>query len=132
MRDDKEAGALADSIRVLKGIDPTLGIYAAYAYSQAGLYKQVDSVRSFMRGDLGIELCDVAMLSDEPPKELWRNAAVAPFCPMLSQGWNFLRVKEVVIPPPLAAARNHLRPALWTTFDPTITAALMQDSRLWG
>src|SRR5450759_1920849 len=38
---------LADSIRVLKGIDPTLGLYAAYAYAEADLLNQVRSVQEY-------------------------------------------------------------------------------------
>src|SRR5262249_25505304 len=57
------AQRLADQIRVLKGIDPTLGVYAAYAYADANLTDQTRSVRSFMQGDLGIDLFDVALLA---------------------------------------------------------------------
>src|SRR5439155_984745 len=46
------ATRLGDQIRVLKGVDPTLGLYAAYAYSDAGAIAQVRSVRELMRGDL--------------------------------------------------------------------------------
>src|SRR4029077_11194740 len=42
------AEQLADRIRVLKGLDPTLGIYAAYAYAEAGLTEKVRSVSEFM------------------------------------------------------------------------------------
>jgi hypothetical protein len=55
----------------------------------------------------------------------------APFCPMLSQGWNLLRAKQVLLPPVVEAARDHLRPALWTTFDRQGMTALL-NSNLWG
>jgi hypothetical protein len=74
------------------------------------------SVRSFMHEDLHTDLFDVAMLSgllsgrglDDGP---------SPFCPMLSQGWSLLRVKNVRLPREVDTLRDHLRPALWTTFD---------------
>src|SRR5262249_16818963 len=57
------AERLADQIRVLKGIDPTLGIYAAYAYADANLTEQARSVSSIMRGDLDVDLFDVALMA---------------------------------------------------------------------
>jgi hypothetical protein len=120
-RDDRSQRGeqLADSIRVLKAIDPTLGIYAAYAYAEADLLDQVRSVMSFMREDLRTDLFDVAMLanvlSGTKPDE--RSTAV-PFCPLLSQGWGLLQVHKVELLPEIDRARDHLLPALWTTFDP--------------
>jgi hypothetical protein len=114
-RDD--AGRFADEIRYMKSIDPTLGLYAAYAYSDAGLRERIRSVRGYMHDDLQIDLFDVAMLADalsstsHPPR-------VVPFCPMLSQGWGLLRVKGVQLPPALAPLADLRRPALWTTFEP--------------
>jgi hypothetical protein len=107
---------LADNIRVGKGLDPTLGVYAAYAYADADVLEQVRSVRDYMHGDLGIDLFDVAMLASGPSRPFPREHIV-PFCPMLSQGWNLLRVKGVELPFAVQRARDHIRPALWTTFD---------------
>ena len=130
----KRARQLADRIRILKGIDPTLGLYAAYAYADADLIDQVRSVRSFMREDLRADLFDVAMLSGilsgRPPNDGDRPV---PFCPMLSQGWSLLRVKDVRLQPEVDAARDHLRPALWTTFDREgmqILLGALQEGRL--
>ena len=63
---DRNAAAeqMADRVRMMKSVDPTLGLYAAYAYAQAGLPEQIRSVRNFMRGSLGVDLFDVAMLAD--------------------------------------------------------------------
>ncbi|UPK17577.1 caspase family protein [Bradyrhizobium sp. 131] len=122
---DKEARTdagrrLANQIRVLKSVDPTLGIYAAYAYADANLPDQVSSVQSYMRGDLGADLFDVALLADrltgQRIEEL-RNSVV-PFCPMLTQGWQLLRVREVSLAENVQRARDSLRPGLWTTFGP--------------
>jgi hypothetical protein len=101
----------------MKGVDPTLGLYAAYAYSDAGLPQQVCSVRGYLRDDLQADLFDIAMLAgalsptSHPPR-------VVPFCPMLSQGWGLLRVKGVQLAPVLAPLADLRRPALWTTFEP--------------
>jgi hypothetical protein len=114
----RSAQKLADHIRILKGIDPTLGLYAAYAYSDAGLLNQIRSVRGIMRGNLSIDLFDVAMLANElTSKNLDGNSALYPFCPMLSQGWNLLRIKDVQLRREVNMARDHLVQSLWTTFD---------------
>jgi hypothetical protein len=116
-RVDKEnAGSVADQIRYMKCIDPTLGVYAAYAYAEVGMSDKVLSVMSYMEGGLNTRLFDVALLAGtlgggRPHPE------VVPFCPMLSQGWNLLRVKGAAIPAAIEATADHLLPALWTTFD---------------
>lgn len=110
------ARRLADAVRQGKLADPTLGIYAAYAYADAGLSEQVRSVFEIMKGD-GIELFDVAMLAGVRAGSRGSDFPV-PFCPMLSQGWGLLRAKNVTLPEGLANAPDHLLRALWTTLDP--------------
>jgi len=111
---ESNAAKLADSIRVEKSFDPTLGLYAAYAYAAAGLEEGVRSVYSIMRTE-EIELFDVALLADALRSS--DNNYRAPFCPMLNQGWQYLAVKNVTLPPRLAPAQAHILPSLWTTFD---------------
>lgn len=128
------ARIFGDKIRELKRIDPTLGIYAAYAYADAGLIEQVRSVHTYMRRDLSESLSvnshlqikkndifDVSMLSGVLPMTLNDYSVnTVPFCPMLSQGWGLLTAYGVTIDPFLEEARRFLRPALWTTFRPEI------------
>lgn len=116
-RESRESVArnMADSIRMLKGIDPTLGLYAAYAYFGAGLPGQVRSVNDAMRSNLfGSKLFDTAMLAGELQG---RDAGLdtVPFVPMLSQGWSLLRVKGVRLSEELVAMRDNMRNALWLT-----------------
>lgn len=116
---NRAAGQIADRIRMLKGIDPTLGIYAAYAYADAGLKNQVQSVMSIMRGDLGVELFDVSLLDGAlVARTIDRQTRVVPFVPMLAQGWSLLRVLGARVPERALAARDDLRPSLWTTLGP--------------
>jgi hypothetical protein len=72
-----------------------------------------------MGADLGVYLFDVVMLAGMYADRAWDSLhrERVPFCPMLSQGWGLLRVKNVRVPPELEEARVHLRPSLWTTFD---------------
>lgn len=114
----QDAGAVADRIRFLKKIDPTLGLYSAYAYAEVGVSREVESVREIMAEDISAMLFDVAMLAGEMAKgERGTNLPIVPFCPMLSQGWNLLRVKRARLHPVVDNARDHLLPSLWTTFD---------------
>jgi hypothetical protein len=116
--DPAEGEAVADRIRDLKGIDPTLGLYAAYAYRDAGQIDEVGSVRDFMRKDLnGAVLLDVSLLAEPRNRakaEYWKSAFR--FCPMLMRGWP-LFLDDTRIPKTLKRAADHLVPALWTTFD---------------
>jgi hypothetical protein len=116
---DQEGRRFAERIRMLKGIDPTLGLYAAYAYADAGLIDGVRSVRGFMRNDLGgVDLFDVLMLTGEMAgKPPGNSAGPFPFCPMLSQGWGLLRVRDVRLPERVIGIRERMRASLWTTID---------------
>lgn len=115
---------LADTIRMMKSVDPTLGLYAAYAYADVGLMSQVRSVREFMRRDLDVDLFDTAMLSGALAKKEGLRTT-APLCPMLAQGWALLRVSGVELPRDLQACRRYLRPSLWTTFEAKGTELLV-------
>ena len=112
---EKASAALAARIRMEKGIDPTLGLYAAYAYDNAGITEEVRSVLNIMRGDLEIVLFDVAMLAGELAGQQDR---LYPFCPMLSQGWDLLRTRNVRLLQSVASAADHLLRSLWTMLDP--------------
>jgi hypothetical protein len=93
-------------------------LYAAYAYAQAGLTEQVRSVGMFMRSDLQADIFDVAMLAGELAGRDPADSAALPFCPMLSQGWELLRVRRTTLPHGFDDAREFVRPALWTTLEP--------------
>ncbi|MGB8420853.1 caspase family protein [Paraburkholderia sp.] len=126
------ATELASRIRVMKGVDPTLGIYAAYAYADAGLPGEVSSVREILHGDLGVDIFDVAMLAGAlSGRGLGGPDGPFPCLPMLSQGWSLLRVRNVRLPEELLHVRDYLRPGLWTTVSEEgmklVEAALRKD-----
>lgn len=112
----RSAQQLADRIRIWKSIDPTLGIYAAYAYANAGLPAEVRSVRDYLRMDLGVDLFDVSLLAGDLAKLMAHGPVpVVPLCPVLAEGWNLLRVKNANVPEPVLTVRSEVTPALWTT-----------------
>ena len=117
-RDQRNAAAsrLADSIRVYKSVDPTLGLYCAYAYDDAGLPKRVETIAARLQGNLRVDLFDVAMLAGTVGGE---SRDAVPFMPMLSQGWSLLRVKGVRLPEWILGLSAFLIPGLWTTLDST-------------
>jgi hypothetical protein len=113
----EDAEGFADRIRELKGADPTLGLYAAYAYSSAGLGEKVESVREFMYYDLSAELFDIAMLARRNVvASECKPHIVVPVCPMLRQGWSLVGVRKANLSHLMREARQWLRPGLWTTF----------------
>ena len=113
----EQATQLADAIRAYKSVDPTLGMYAAYAYEQAGQLSSIQSVAKLMLEELGVSLFDVAMLAYRDLAVASGRVSVAPFCPMLSKGWNYVGVSGATMPEPILNAGKQLREALWTTFE---------------
>jgi hypothetical protein len=63
---------------------------------------------------------DVSLLARkikaEPASPL--KQGVAPFCPMLSQGWAFVEPYRNRLAPAVLEVQRHLVPALWTTMKP--------------
>jgi hypothetical protein len=116
--DQVAARKLADLIRVEKSVDPSLGLYAAYAYSEGDSREELASVASYMHDDLNADLFDVAMLARRQIAIGGPTSLTVPFCPMLTQGWNLLRAREIELPPVLEAAQDDLQRAVWTTFRP--------------
>jgi hypothetical protein len=112
--------ATARFLRKHKRVDPTLGLFAAYAYFEAGLADGVSSVYQYMRGDPFPLLFDVALLKMQVPMtdgvKAPRNLNFAPWLPVLTQGWMLLGKAEEHMPKPLKQARRFLKPGLWTTF----------------
>jgi hypothetical protein len=123
----KAVDFVADGIGTSYGIDPAIGLYASYAYSEAGR-NDVERIRQVMYNYLQVDLFDVALLASSRGR-FSREWSLVPFCPMLTQGWNFLRAREVGLPPVLDEAQDELEPALWTTFKPSRTDAIFDAVR---
>ena len=121
VRDHEEAARLARRIRLEKSLDPSLGLYAAHAYSSAGMDEDVADVMSYMLQDLGIAFFDVAMLASRRPRPAVRTF---PFCPILTQAWNLVRPRGWPLHPGLEEVRPALLDSLWTTFAPDAAQVL--------
>lgn len=118
----------ASYLRMHKNLDPSLGLYAAYAYSQAGKFEDVQSIYDYMKREPEPVLFDVAMLNElsapEPDKQVLENAS--PFCPMLNQGWSYLTINPEFYDPFLIEISKFRIPGLWTTFTPEGSALIKQ------
>jgi hypothetical protein len=124
--DNKQRAAdLAEHIRIDKGLDPTLGLFAAYAYSEADQREDIASVLDYLRADLNADLFDVAMLARKMSNGPPYAPPIVPFCPMLTQGWNLLRARGVALPKVIEDAQDELERALWTTFKPARTHMIL-------
>jgi hypothetical protein len=97
----------------MKAVDPTLGLYADYAYAQSGHVEGIKSVYGIMRRALEPMVFDIALLAGRIDAQ---RDGIAPFCPMLAQGWALLDAQGVELPAAVRAAGRHLTPSLWTTF----------------
>lgn len=103
-------------LRFLKRLDPTLGIYAAYAYHQAGDLQGIQSVYKYMKADHQPIPFDVAMLALGGTDNESVVHDCMPGVPMLSQGWSLLGNLTETMPKQLLEAGRYLEPSLWTTF----------------
>ncbi|WEK20424.1 MAG: caspase family protein [Candidatus Pedobacter colombiensis] len=114
----------ASYLRQYKEFDPTLGLYSAYAYAQAGNMEGIASVFSFMDREAEPVLFDVAMLYEYSGqnRKVQINEIAAPFCPLLNQGWSYLSIDPMRYDPNLLFLSRYRLPGLWTTFTEEGTA----------
>ncbi|MBS3997712.1 MAG: caspase family protein [Hydrogenophaga sp.] len=106
--------ALADYVRFFNRVDPTLGIYACYAYSRAGKFDEIDNIHNIMSMEPEAVPFDVAMLAARTSGTTFPSAA--PGMPLMTQGWMMLGRFQQSLPTVLAQVREFLEPSLWATF----------------
>lgn len=111
---------LARQMQVAKGVDPTMAIYAAYAYRAAGRRADIEDMADHFVHDRGFDFFDVTMLARSPSSEPGFPAdhPLAPPFPLLSQGWVLMRSHAIDVPGIVSELERHLHQSLWTTFDP--------------
>ena len=119
--DRDDAPQLTERIRVAKSIDPTMALYAAYSYHNLGRRDLIRNMAGYFKSDLGFTFFDVALLagSKVPADALAiREARIFPLVPLLAQGWGLLDAFGGPQRATLATLKRHVRPSLWTVFDP--------------
>ena len=115
----KDAPGLIPRIRYKKKLDPSMALYAAYAYHRLGQVKLIRDMRSYLDKDIGASLFDIELLSERK-----LSSKARPFLPMLAQGWTLLSAFKA-----WTRVLDDLRPhlittSLWTLFDEDAIPAL--------
>lgn len=121
----KDALALARRMQYAKSVDPSLAVYAAYAYGDLGETARIRDMHRYMQRDLGAAFFDVAMLMQGRAAESRKAMAEANgFAPLLSQGWALLGSRRVRLPRGLEKLPGTLVSSVWTQFGPDGVAML--------
>lgn len=116
--DDADAMNIARKMQYAKGIDPTLSVYAAYAYHDLHAVERIREMSNYLGDDIGATLFDLALLGRQLLKaSIDLDVAVVPFVPLLSQGWALLSAHKVKMHPALAGIEATMRESLWSLFD---------------
>ncbi len=105
-----ESQPIAEILRMYKHYNPVLGIFAAYAYQQAGATDQIRNIIEYFVKHKQTVPFDVYLLSGLKREEIYSE--IAPGYPMLTQGWCYLGGE---LHPAIAGARQSLAPTLWST-----------------
>jgi hypothetical protein len=109
-----------ERMRELKGVDPSMAVYASYALHDMQRRDDIVDVEQHLRDALrGPSLFDVAMLARGRAAPAPLPDHVFPAVPLLSQGWALLDAYQVQLPARLLerGIRRHATGSLWTLFD---------------
>ncbi len=112
--------AIARKMQYAKTIDPTLAIYAAYAYYDLQRIEPIREMISFLGRVLaGNALFDLELLTRSLVNtDVNRRRPVIPFIPLFSQGWHLLRANRVRLHPALHGIEGTMRESVWSLFEP--------------
>jgi len=116
--DAADADGWAKRMQLVKGVDPTLAVYAAYAYHEQQSLDRLRSMANYLRDDLQTSLFDVSLLARLLVGQTIGLASdVVPFTPLLAQGWSLLNAHRVKLPLGLDALQATLQDSLWSLYD---------------
>jgi hypothetical protein len=117
-------------------VDPSLAVYAAYAYHDLHRQDLVKEMNDLLAGDLGASLFDIAMFARVlDGKRIEQRPRLLGFAPLLAQGWAYLRARRIALPQGLAELPNQLTGSLWTMFNPDgvtrLRETIFQGAQAW-
>jgi hypothetical protein len=116
--EQEDALEVAKRMQFAKGVDPTLAVYAAYAYNDLHRRDLIRQMSSYMRDDIGAPFFDIALLAGELNRStVTRETAVYGQAPFLAQGWALLSALGVALPQSLSDLARTLAPSVWTMFN---------------
>lgn len=116
--DKNNALDLDQLMQFKKEIDPSIALYAAYAYHDMQCLDIIREIAGYMRRDLGALFFDIALLARYIDKHSLTpdENLIAPF-PLMAQGWALLHACEVQLSSNLQVLMDKRLPSLWTMFD---------------
>lgn len=116
--DRDDAFKIAQRMQFAKGIDPTLAVYAAYAYRDLQEIERIRHMDQYLEQDVGASFFDLALLARKLLKKaVTPNDNIVPFTPMLAQGWSLIRANRVRLHPALEGIEACLQESLWSLYD---------------
>jgi hypothetical protein len=111
----EDSDVLAARIEVNQSIDPTLAIYAAYAFNDRHRRDLLQATCAKLDRDLKDIPFDVAMLAGRLTDSADTSGTLG-FAPLLSQGWAYLSALRIKLPRGCESLPEKLTQSLWTTF----------------
>jgi hypothetical protein len=123
---------LGNYLRRGKSYDPILGVYATYAYAQAGRWEDIVSVYRYMERDVEPVMYDVQLFADLLNARIANERDEPTFnksIPILTQGWSYLTEKQTSKRPDLQQLGKYLVPGLWSTFTAEATELLLHNKK---
>jgi hypothetical protein len=123
------AELLARRLQSTKTYDPSMAIYAAYAYYDLQRADLIQLMADFFVEERQLMLFDLALLTRTLTQEKGAPPAVPvfPFFPMLSRGWSLLATAAIHPPEGLGDLERHVTDSLWTLFDPEGVARIRDN-----
>lgn len=104
---------LGNYLRKYKHLDPTLGLFAAYAYFQKGDFDGVNEVYDIILSDESQSMLgDILMLKKLSSSLFMRQDEI--LLPLVTEGWSYLNMLEEN---PFLHLSKYLQPGLWTSFN---------------
>lgn len=115
--DRDEAAVLARRMQLGKGVDPSLAVYAAYAYYDVSMLDRIDRMAGYLRDDLDVGLFDVDLLARRlAGRRPDAGSRVVPATPLRTRGWSLLRSHRVELPGGLADLAGELLDSSWSLY----------------
>jgi hypothetical protein len=113
-----DSASIARRMQYAKGVDPTLAVYAAYAYHDLQLIDRIREMTEFMNQDLGVVLFDLRLLARQMVGQAFPSLrATVPFVPLFSQGWALLHANRVRLHPALDGIERTMQESTWSLFN---------------
>lgn len=114
--DEDNAKLLSAHMKQPAPIDPTLALYAAYAFHDQNMCEQLVHLERALQEQLSISFFDIEILCAGLPNRSTMPREFHPVLPVLARGWSLLAASKLSIPDSLIGMEHELLPSHWTHF----------------